>query len=163
MTKKSSCVNARAIPQVPHNHSGSVQWGYPLSCWGGGVPCPRLGYSPGQDKDRSTDVCRTEDRTLCRTSDRTGIPPWKGPGTRDQGQEGTWDQTMGYCPERTWDQRPGGSPLLTDTCENSTFPVLWMWAVIRYKEKRSKRKNIPSSGVCFQTNPALSLSSMQCT
>ena len=52
--------------------------------------------------------------------------PRKGPGTR--GWEGTWDQKLGYPPERTWDQRLGGDlgpeaevpPYVNRPCENIT-------------------------------------------
>ena len=67
-----------------------------------------------------------------------GVPPKTGvPSTWDWG---TPHLGLGYAPrkdlgpeiwERTWDWGSPPGCEWTDTCESITFPILWMWAVIK--------------------------------
>ena len=133
ITRKSSCVNAIVIPPaayqvlllmsnlggrgVPHPWLGStpfLTWGVP-HLWLGGLPYPWPG----------------------------GTLTWGTPSHLELGhpQEGIWEQLLGY-PQKGHDTsgsimgwRWGNSPPprwcgQTHICENSTFPILRMRAVI---------------------------------
>ena len=93
-TRKSSCVNARAIPPPPHIRSVPVWW-----WWGRGTPTMGI-------RALGRGISILPRRGILGAVQGISAPPWKGHGTRGWGNppEDTWDQRLGPPPR--WDMGP---------------------------------------------------------
>ena len=106
----------------------SLGWGvgYPSPSWGGvtAVPAGEGGGTPVPDQGKNLRLGTPMGKDQRPGKEpRTGVPPW----------------------ERTFDQRPGKGPGTrvplsprgqTHNCENNTFPILRMRAVINPRSRK---------------------------
>ena len=93
-------MSTRGIPPAPPIHPGRGEGGTPVLSRDGGYPCPGWGTL-------SPPPSLVGPRTGPLDRNRVPPPPPAGPGT---GLHKGPLAGLGYPPQKTWDQRPGGTP-----------------------------------------------------